>query len=52
MTLGPGQLFVVPQGVAYRPVADDEVHVLLLERAGTPNAGGRRAPAPRMRNSR
>ena len=37
--LGPGELFVVPQGVEHRPVAHDEVHLLIMERAGTPNTG-------------
>lgn len=39
VTLGPGELFVVPKGVAHRPVAKEEVHVLLIERSGTPNTG-------------
>ncbi len=37
--LGPGDLYVVPKGVEHRPVADDEVHLLLIEPAGTPNTG-------------
>jgi mannose-6-phosphate isomerase-like protein (cupin superfamily) len=37
--LGPGELFVVPKGVEHRPVAQEEVHVLLIEPAGTPNTG-------------
>ncbi|HET7497793.1 MAG TPA: cupin domain-containing protein [Candidatus Eisenbacteria bacterium] len=39
VTLGPGELFVVPRGVEHRPVAREEVHLLLLERTGTPNTG-------------
>lgn len=39
VTLGPGELFVVPKGVEHRPVAEEEVHVLLIEPAGTPNTG-------------
>lgn len=39
VTLGPGELFVVPKGVEHRPVATEEVHVLLIERSGTPNTG-------------
>ena len=39
VTLGPGELFVVPRGVEHRPVAAEEVHILLIERAGTPNTG-------------
>ena len=37
--LGPGQLFVVPRGVAHRPRADVPTHVLLIEPRGTPNTG-------------
>lgn len=37
--LGPGELFVVPRGVDHRPVALEEVHMLLLEPTGTPNTG-------------
>ena len=37
--LGEGELLVVPRGVAHRPVADEEAHVLLLELEGTPNTG-------------
>jgi len=45
--LGPGELFVVPKGVEHRPVAREEVHVLLIERAGTPNTGDAATAAPR-----
>ena len=37
--LGPGELYVVPKGVEHRPVAEDEVHILLIEPVGTPNTG-------------
>ncbi|MFO1038088.1 MAG: cupin domain-containing protein [Geminicoccaceae bacterium] len=37
--LGAGELFVVPKGVEHRPVAEEEVHLLLIEPAGTPNTG-------------
>ncbi len=37
--LGPGDLFVVPKGVEHRPVAAEEVHLLLIEPCGTPNTG-------------
>lgn len=37
--LGPGDLYVVPKGVEHRPVAAEEVHLLLVEPAGTPNTG-------------
>ena len=39
VTLGPGELFVVPKGVEHRPVAKEEVHLLLIEPRGTPNTG-------------
>ncbi|AFL87726.1 mannose-6-phosphate isomerase [Terriglobus roseus DSM 18391] len=37
--LGPGELFVVPKGIEHCPVAEDEVHLLLIEPCGTPNTG-------------
>ena len=39
VTLGPGELFVVPRGVEHRPVAREEEHLMLIEPAGTPNTG-------------
>ena len=39
VTLGEGEMFVVPAGVEHRPVAKEEAHVLLMEPAGTPNTG-------------
>lgn len=39
VTLGPGEMFVVPKGVEHRPVAREEVHVMLIEPSGTPNTG-------------
>ena len=40
VTLGAGELFVVPRGVEHRPVArHGEVKALLMEPAGTPNTG-------------
>jgi mannose-6-phosphate isomerase-like protein (cupin superfamily) len=40
VTLGPGELFVVPTGVEHRPVARrGEVKLLLMEPRGTPNTG-------------
>ena len=37
--LGPGEMIVVPRGVQHRPVADEEVQVLLFEPASTLNTG-------------
>src|SRR5215813_13738961 len=45
--LGPGELFVVPKGVEHRPVAHEEVHLLLIEPAGTPYTGNAATAAPR-----
>lgn len=39
VSLGPGELFVVPRGVEHCPVAEEEAHVLLIEPTGTPNTG-------------
>jgi mannose-6-phosphate isomerase-like protein (cupin superfamily) len=47
ITLGPGEIFVVPKGVEHRPVAREEVHLLLIEPTGTPNTGDARTAAPR-----
>jgi mannose-6-phosphate isomerase-like protein (cupin superfamily) len=48
VTLGPGQLFVVPRGVQHRPRAIEEVHMLLIEPTGTPNSGDPATAAPRQ----
>jgi mannose-6-phosphate isomerase-like protein (cupin superfamily) len=45
--LGPGELFVVPKGVEHRPVAKEEVHILLIEPSGTPNTGNAATAAAR-----
>ena len=37
--LGPGELFVVPRGVEHRPVADEEVELVMFEPATTLNTG-------------
>ena len=47
VTLGPGELFVVPKGVEHCPVAEEEAHLLLIEKAGTPNTGNPETAAPR-----
>lgn len=39
LTLGPGELVVIPRGVLHRPVADEEVLCVLFEPAGTLNTG-------------
>lgn len=47
VVLGPGELFVVPRGVEHCPVAEEEVHILLIEPTGTPNTGDPKTAAPR-----
>jgi mannose-6-phosphate isomerase-like protein (cupin superfamily) len=40
VTLGPGQLYVVPRGVEHCPVTDGDVSVMLIEPVGVVNTGG------------
>jgi mannose-6-phosphate isomerase-like protein (cupin superfamily) len=47
VTLGPGEIFVVPKGVEHCPVADEEAHVLLIEPQGTSNTGDAATAAAR-----
>jgi mannose-6-phosphate isomerase-like protein (cupin superfamily) len=41
--LEEGEFIIVPRGVEHRPVADEEVHVLLFEPASTLNTGNVRS---------
>ncbi len=36
VTLGPGEMFVVPKGVEHKPYAESEVKLLLIEPRGVP----------------
>lgn len=45
VTLGPGQLYVVPRGVRHRPRGT--AHILLIEPTGAPNSGDPATAAPR-----
>ena len=47
VTLGPGELFVVPKGAQHCPVAKEEAHLLLIEPTGTPNTGNAATAAER-----
>ena len=47
VTLGPGELFVVPKGVQHCPCAKEETHLLLIEPSGTPNTGNEATAAQR-----
>jgi len=39
IVLGPGELAVIPKGVEHRPVARDEVHLMLIEPKVTRHTG-------------
>jgi mannose-6-phosphate isomerase-like protein (cupin superfamily) len=39
VVVDPGELIIVPRGTEHCPVADDEVHVLLVEPKSTVNTG-------------
>ncbi len=39
VTVNPGEFIIVPRKVEHRPVAKEEVHILLFEPAGTLNTG-------------
>jgi len=39
ITLGPGQLYVVPRGVQHQPVSTDGAEVVLIEPSATVNTG-------------
>ena len=47
VTLGPGEMFVVPKGAEHCPTAEEEAHLLLIEPSGTPNTGDRKTAAAR-----
>ena len=49
VTLGPGEMFVVPTGVEHRPCARrGEVKLLLIEPKGTPNTGDEETAAVKL----
>ncbi|MDX2193022.1 MAG: cupin domain-containing protein [Gemmatimonadales bacterium] len=39
VTLSEGEAYVVPKGVRHHPVADEECHVMLIERRSTQHTG-------------
>ena len=39
LTLGAGEMVVIPKGVEHRPVAKEEVHLMLIEPKGTKHTG-------------
>jgi mannose-6-phosphate isomerase-like protein (cupin superfamily) len=49
VTVGPGEIFIVPRGVEHRPTARrGEVHMMLIEPSGTPNTGDPATAATRI----
>jgi mannose-6-phosphate isomerase-like protein (cupin superfamily) len=46
--LGPGEMYVVPRSVEHCTVADEEVHLLLMEPTGTPNTGDNATAADKV----
>ena len=47
VSLGPGELFIVPKGVEHRPRASEETHLLLIEPSGALNTGDAATAAAR-----
>lgn len=47
VSLGEGDMYVVPAGVEHRPVAKPKAQVLLIEPTGTPNTGDAVTAAPK-----
>jgi len=39
VTIGPGEMYVVPKGVEHKPYAENEVKMLLIEPRGVINTG-------------
>jgi mannose-6-phosphate isomerase-like protein (cupin superfamily) len=42
VSIGAGEMFVVPKGVEHRPVAEKECRIMLVEPRGTVNTGDTR----------
>lgn len=45
VTLGPGELYVVPKGVEHCPFAEEETHFLMVEPASTAHTGSIKSDA-------
>jgi len=39
VTIEEGEFIIIPRGVEHKPIAENEVHVLLIEPKGTVNTG-------------
>ena len=46
--LGPGDLYIVPQGIEHCPKAKVETHLLLIEPKGLPNTGDEATAAKKV----
>lgn len=44
VSLAPGQLFVAPRGIPHCPIAEGEVHTMLIEPGGVVNTGDAGGP--------
>ena len=38
--LKAGEMLVVPRGTEHRPFAEEEAHIMMIDREGEPNTGG------------
>lgn len=47
--IAAGEMIVVPKGTEHRPFAEDEVHMLFIDREGEPNTGD--TPSERTRTT-
>lgn len=47
VVLDEGDVFVVPKGVRHNPIADEECHVMLIERKSTLHTGSERTEKTR-----
>lgn len=39
INVDPGEFIIIPKGVSHKPIADEEVHLLLFEPASTKHTG-------------
>lgn len=47
ITLSKGDFIIIPKGTEHRPVASEEVHIMLFEPAGTLNTGNKQTDLTR-----
>ncbi len=48
ITLGPGDMTIIPRGVEHRPVAQPEAEIMMFEPASTVNTGEQRTDRTRL----